>query len=124
MKSETRTNPRLMAAMLLGLVVQTACATDGGQTPPSPSPANVNFKTLDTNKNNNLSIEEFTAKGGLDDLAFRAADVNSDGQVDPDEYDKYKQLKKNDPLTSGSGNTEPAKPGGSPSKTPPSPSRY
>jgi hypothetical protein len=70
----------------------------------------VDFKTLDTNKDGYLSMQEFTAKGS-DDLAFRAADINGDGQVDPGEYAKYSQLKATDPLKSGSGVAAPSKSG-------------
>ncbi|WP_310448515.1 EF-hand domain-containing protein [Thiobacillus sp.] len=121
MKSKTSTPPTLIAVALVGLALQPAYAAEAKSVPPTPaaSAASLSFKTLDTDKDGYLSIKEFTAKG-LDDLAFRAADIDSDGQVDPDEYGKYSQLKANDPLKSGSGNAAPTKPGDSA----PKPTRY
>ncbi len=53
------------------------------------------FKDFDTDKDGFLSLEEFEAKG-KDDLAFKAADVNGDKRIDPDEYEKYKVMKATD----------------------------
>ena len=110
MKSTPRTTQTLIAALLLGLVVQPACAAENASRTQGASMASVDFKTLDTNKDGYLSMQEFTAKGS-DDLAFRAADINGDGQVDPDEYDKHRQLKAVDPLKPGAGAATPSKAG-------------
>lgn len=106
MKSKTNTKPTLIAVALLGLALQQAYAA--GSAPPAwaASAAGLSFKTLDTDKDGYLSMKEFTAKG-LDDLAFRAADIDNDGRVDPGEYANYSQLKANDPLKSDSGSVAP-----------------
>ena len=121
MKSKTSTPLTLIAVALLTLATQPAYAAEAENVPPKPaaSAASLSFKSLDTDKDRYLSLKEFTAKG-LDDLAFRAADIDSDGRVDPDEYGTYSQLKANDPLKSGSGSVAPTKPGDSA----PKPTRY
>jgi len=119
MKSKTCTTPTLVAVALLGLALQPAYAAESAPPAQAASVASLSFKTLDTDKDGYLSMKEFTAKG-LDDLAFRAADIDSDGRVDPGEYGKYSQLKANDPPKSGSGSDAPTKPGDSA----PKPTRY
>jgi hypothetical protein len=101
MKSGTRRTP--LAALLLGAVMLPAYASELG----------VPFKDVDADKNSYLSLDEFKDKG-MDDLAFRAADLNGDGQVDPDEYDKYLTLKAGDqptPESRSGGQAKPAAPG-------------
>jgi hypothetical protein len=110
MKPKSNPNPTLIVAVLLGLALQPAYAAEGDSPTTGTSMTSVDFKTLDTNKDGYLSMQEFTAKGS-DDLAFRAADINGDGQVDPGEYDKHRQLKAVDPLKSGAGTATPSKAG-------------
>ena len=86
--SKTRTR---LAALLLGIAVLPACAGDLQKM----SESSMSFKGHDSNKDGHLSLEEFKNKG-KDDLAFRAADINGDEQVDPDEFDKYLTRKAND----------------------------
>jgi hypothetical protein len=112
MKSKTSTRKTLIAVVLLGLALQPAYAAESAPPAQAAAAAGLSFKTLDTDKDGYLSMKEFTAKG-LDDLAFRAADVDNDGQVDPGEYAKYSQLKASDPLKPGSGSVAP-KPAPSP----------
>lgn len=50
------------------------------------------FRTYDKDGKGNLSMEEFEALG-KDDLAFRAADLDSDGQVDASEFIQYCEAK-------------------------------
>jgi hypothetical protein len=50
----------------------------------SPTPS---FKTLDSNGDGVVSLEEFTALGGSVP-AFRAADTNGDNRLDPEEFAK------------------------------------
>ena len=106
MKSKTSTTPTLIVVALLGQALLPAYAAENAPPAPAASATSLSFKSLDTDKNGYLAIKEFTAKG-LDDLAFRAADIDNDGRVDPDEYAKYSELKANDPLKSGSGNAAP-----------------
>jgi|GEM_PF-3092075 len=79
-------NTRL-AALLLGAAMLPAYAA-GDRSMPGMSEAGMSFKGFDANKDGYLSLEEFQAKG-LDDLAFKAADLDSDNRVDPSEFDKY-----------------------------------
>lgn len=89
MKSGTTTQARL-AALLLGAAMLPAYAAGG------MSESGKSFKDLDTNKDGYLSVEEFKAKG-KDDLAFKAADIDGDQRVDPQEFDKYREMKATDP---------------------------
>ncbi|MDZ7594877.1 MAG: hypothetical protein U0932_09525 [Thiobacillus sp.] len=84
MKSGISKNQTRLAALLLGIAVLPACAGDRKEMPES----SMSFKDHDANKDGYLSLEEFKNKG-KDDLAFRAADINGDEQIDPDEFDKY-----------------------------------
>lgn len=72
-----------LAALLLGAAMLPAHA--GG----------MSFKDVDANQDGHLSLDEFKAKG-KDDLAFKAADINGDQQVDPSEFDKYRAKKATD----------------------------
>jgi hypothetical protein len=44
-----------------------------------------------------------SSRKGKDDLAFKAADINGDEQVDPEEFDKYLTKKATDQPKSESG---------------------
>ena len=70
---------RPVAALLLGVAMLPAYAVDH---------KDMSFMDYDSNKDGYLSLEEFKNKG-KDDLTFRAADINGDEQVDPEEFDKY-----------------------------------
>jgi hypothetical protein len=89
MKSGTRTQARL-AALLLGMAMLPAYA-EGGM-----SDSGKSFKDLDSDKDGYLSVDEFKAKG-KDELAFKAADIDGDQRVDPEEFDKYRTRKATDP---------------------------
>lgn len=73
-----------LAALLLGTAMLPALAGGG-----------MSFKDFDGNQDGYLSLDEFKAKG-KDDLAFKAADINGDQQVDPSEFDKYRARKATD----------------------------
>lgn len=84
-------NPRIrLAAPLLVVMFLPAHAWAGGS-----------FKDHDTDKNGYLSLAEFESRG-KDELAFRAADIDGDERIDPEEFDKYLTRKATDPR-SGSG---------------------
>lgn len=89
-----------LVALLLGVAMLPAHA--GGDRKAS-------FKDLDTNNDGYLSLEEFKAKG-KDDLAFKAADINGDEQVDPSEFDKYLAKKASDQPKAEPGATMQPKP--------------
>lgn len=82
--------PSCLVALLLGAATVTAAAKDETSNPRG------SFKDYDTNKDGYLSLDEFKARG-MDDLNFRAADINGDERVEPDEFDKYVVKKKTDP---------------------------
>lgn len=103
MKSGTRKPHTQLAALLLGVVMLPAYAGDRKGMPES----GMSFKDYDASKDGYLSLDEFKAKG-KDELAFKAADINGDEQVDPDEFDKYLTRKASDQPKSESG--KPAQP--------------
>jgi len=106
MKSATSKTKTRLAALLLGVAVLPAYAVDSKGMPE----AGKSFKDCDTNKDGYLSLSEFKAKG-KDDLAFKAADINGDERLDPDEYDKYLARKASDqPKPEASGQPKPAQP--------------
>ncbi|HEX7970981.1 MAG TPA: EF-hand domain-containing protein [Thiobacillus sp.] len=78
----------LIAALLVAFVAIPSYAVAARHKKPMAS-----FQALDTNKDGYLSMKEFKAKG-QDDLAFKAADINGDGRIDPGEYDQYTKSKK------------------------------
>lgn len=92
----SKTQARL-AALLLGLVMLPAYG--GGRTPSADSaPA---FGDFDTDKDNYLSLDEFEAQG-KDELAFKAADLDSDQRVDREEFSRYQAKKSQDKARSDS----------------------
>jgi hypothetical protein len=100
----SKTHARL-AALLLGVAMLPAYG--GGRTPAADSaPA---FGDFDTNKDNYLSLDEFKAQG-KDELAFKAADINGDQQVDREEFARYQAKKASDQTKSDSDAGEKAKP--------------
>src|SRR5574340_995083 len=107
MKSGTRI-PAHVAALLLGVAMSLAYA-EGGM-----SESGKSFKDLDANNDGYRSVDEFEASG-KDELAFKAADINGDERVDPDEFDKYLARKATDQATPGSGNGGQPKPAQPPS---------
>lgn len=87
MKSGTGKIQTRLAALLLGVAMLPAYAA-GDRTA-------ISFKDFDTNKDGHLSLDEFKAQG-KDDLAFKAADIDGDEQLDPEEFDKYLAKKASD----------------------------
>lgn len=57
--------------------------------------ASQRFVSYDRDKNGFLSMAEFKANG-LDELAFKAADVNGDGRIDPAEFIAFVNAEKAD----------------------------
>jgi len=94
MKSGISKTKTRLAALLLGAAMLPAYA------------AGMSFKDYDTNKDGYLSQNEFKAKG-KDNLAFKAADINGDEQVDPSEFDKYLTKKATDQPKSEPGAMQP-----------------
>lgn len=90
MTSETRNPLTRLAVPLLAIMFLPAYAWAGAS-----------FKDHDTNKDGYLSLAEFESRD-KDELAFKAADINGDERVDPEEFDKYLTRKATDPR-SGSG---------------------
>lgn len=101
MKSATSKIPTRLAALLLGVAMMPALA--GGDRKA------MSFKDFDANKDGHLSLDEFEAKG-KDDLAFKAADIDGDEQLDPDEFDKYLSKKASDQPKAEPGATMQPKP--------------
>lgn len=102
MKTVTRKASTAAGILLLaGTVLLPAHAADA-QTDKSKGTSEMRFKDCDTDKDGFLSLEEFKAKG-KDDLSFKAADINGDQRIDPDEYEKYKTMKETDQPRSGTG---------------------
>ena len=110
MKSGTSKTITRLAALLLGVAMLPAYAWDRKGMPES----GMSFKDYDANKNGYLSLDEFKGKG-KDDLAFKAADINGDEQVDPSEFDKYLIKKATDQPKSESGASGQPKPAQPPS---------
>jgi hypothetical protein len=109
MKSETG-KTKMLAALLLGAAQLPVHAADLPQSRKETSKAAADFKSHDTDKDGFLSMDEFLAKG-KDDLAFRAADIDGDGRVDPGEYAKYLEAQATDqPRSGAAGQPEPAVP--------------
>lgn len=98
MKSGTRKTGIRLAALLLGVAIVPAYAAGLK----GMSESGISFKDYDSNKDGYLSLEEFQAKG-KDDLAFKAADIDGDKRLDPDEFDKYLARKATDQPKSESG---------------------
>lgn len=102
MKPVTRKASAPLGILLLGAVVLVPAyaAADMTKADKSKATSEMRFKDCDTDKDGFLSLEEFKAKG-KDDLSFKAADINGDERIDPDEYEKYKAMKATDQPRSG-----------------------
>ncbi len=72
------------------LAAGSAVATDAPVTGPAPSAA---FGKVDGNHNGTISLEELIA-AGMDDLAFRAMDINGDGGISSEEYAQRRATEK------------------------------
>lgn len=105
MNSGTSKTKTRLTALLLGAAILPAYS---GDPKAAPEPG-ASFKDYDANRDGYLSVKEFKAKG-LDDLAFKAADINGDEQVEPGEFDKYLTKKATDQPKSESGATGQPKP--------------
>ncbi len=105
MKSGISKTQTRLAALLLGIAMLPAYAGDRKGMPES----GMSFKDHDTNSDGHLTVEEFKDKS-KDDLAFKAADINGDEQVDPEEFDKYLIKKATDQPKSETGQPKPAQP--------------
>lgn len=101
MKSGTNKIQAQLAALLLGVAILPAYAAGDRKA--------MSFKDFDANKNGYLSVDEFKAKG-KDNLAFKAADIDGDEQVDPSEFDKYLARKASDQPKAEPGATMQPKP--------------
>jgi Ca2+-binding EF-hand superfamily protein len=101
MKSGTSKIQARLAALLLGVAILPAYAAGDRKA--------MSFEDFDTNKDGYLSLDEFEAKG-KDNLAFKAADINGDEQVDPGEFDKYLANKASDQPEAEPGTTMQPKP--------------
>lgn len=99
MKPGINTYGSPIAALLLAVVMMPAHSE-------GMSKSGMSFKDVDANKDGYLSLSEFKAKG-KDELAFKAADLNGDEQVDPDEFGKYLARKAADTPKSGAGQPKP-----------------
>lgn len=91
-----------LGILLLGAAVllPAYAAADMPKADKSKATSEMRFKDCDTDKDGFLSLDEFKAKG-KDDLSFKAADINGDERIDPDEYEKYKAMKATDQPRSG-----------------------
>jgi hypothetical protein len=110
MKSGISKTQTRLAALLLGIAMLPAYAGDRKGMPES----GMSFKDHDTNNDGHLTVEEFK-NNSKDDLAFKAADINGDEQVDPEEFDKYLIKKATDQPKSEPGATGQPKPAQPPS---------
>jgi hypothetical protein len=80
-------------AVLLALLAGASCqATDMSRENPAVPGMDTEFRHYDADHDGYLSLPEFEAKG-LDNLAFRAADLDGDNRLDPAEFDQYIQAK-------------------------------
>lgn len=102
MKTVTRNASTRLGILLLGAAVMlpASAAGDMSKADKSKATSEMRFKDCDTDKDGFLSLDEFKAKG-KDDLSFKAADINGDERIDPDEYEKYKAMKATDQPRSG-----------------------
>lgn len=111
MKTATRKASAPLGILLLCAIVPLpAYAAGPPMTDQSGGMSEMHFRDADTDRDGFLSLDEFKAKG-KDDLSFKAADLNGDERIDPDEYEKYKAMKETDQSgsgTSGNGSAPPA----------------
>ncbi|MDD5328924.1 MAG: EF-hand domain-containing protein [Sulfuricella sp.] len=85
--------PALLAACIIGTAVSCTPVGAAGKRIKDMPTLKQDFRKLDKSGDGYLSMEEFKA-AGLDELAFKAADTDSDGRVDPDEYRNYTEAKR------------------------------
>ena len=112
-------------AGMLGLVVAAGFGVASVQAAAVDAKANapeiqIEMKQFDANGDGFLSLEEFKAKKGADDLAFNAADINGDGRLSADEYAKYLAAAREEAANKPAG-VSPAAPSASPSASPANP---
>jgi len=114
MKTNDKLIKTLIPALLVCLSALPAHAadrkTDSKSNKAAVDAASQRFMAYDKDKDGFLSLAEFKAHG-LDELAFKAADIDGDGRIDPGEFIAYvKALKEDGPTPDGAIAPSAAKP--------------